>query len=171
MARPSEQEPTTQRRSAGGGPQAAVARMRMGLLVTLVGLFIFSVGAKPNWFSWDRSPVVGFVQLSAFLVGLAIICLGGGLSLLALWNGQPRTIVADIGLRLVSTGYVISVFAGMADVFGMGSQPLPGVPYFGPWQATGVFIGEAVIAIGFLMLIPYRFMLDSKWWRSPGADA
>ncbi len=137
-------------------PTPSRVRIRTGLVFTLFGLFVFMVGAKPNWFGWDRSPVVGFVQIAAFLVGLAIICIGGYTGLLALWKGMQRTILADIGLRLVSTGYVIAVFAGMADVFGMGSHFLPDVPYFGPWQASGVLIGEIVIAIGFLMLIPYQ---------------
>jgi hypothetical protein len=131
-------------------------RIRTALVITLLGFFVFIVGAKPDWLGWDRSPVVGFVQIAVFLVGLAIICLGGYIGLLALWGGGQRTIAADIGLRLVSTGYVISVFAGMADVFGMGAHPLPAVPYFGPVQATGVVLGEIVIAIGFLLLIPYR---------------
>lgn len=129
-------------------------RVRIGLWVSFIGLFIFIVGAKPNWLGWDRSPVVGFVQIAVFLVGLGVICLGGYIGLLALWRGAQRTIAADIGLRLVGTGYVVAVFAGMADVFGMGSQPLPQVPYFGPWQASGVLIGQAVIALGFLLLIP-----------------
>jgi hypothetical protein len=51
---------------------------------------------------------------------------------------------------------VIAAFAGMADVFGMGAQTLPDVPYFGPLQASGVLIGQIVIATGFLMFIPYR---------------
>ena len=131
-------------------------RVRTGLFITLLGFFIFIVGAKPDWLDWDRSPVVGFVQIAVFLVGLAIICLGGYIGLLALWGGSQRSIAADIGLRMVSTGYVISVFAGMADVFGMGTHPLPNVPYFGPVQATGVVLGEIVIAVGFLLLIPYR---------------
>jgi hypothetical protein len=131
-------------------------RIRTGLVITLFGFFVFIVGAKPDWLGWDRSPVVGFVQIAVFLVGLAIICLGGYIGLLALWGGDQRTIAADIGLRLVSTGYVIAVFAGMADVFGMGAHPLPDVPYFGPVQATGVVLGEIVIAVGFLLLIPYR---------------
>jgi len=131
-------------------------RIRSGLLTTLVGLFVFTVGAKPGWFGWDRSPVVGFVQIAVFLIGLAIICLGGYTGLLGLWKGEQRSIAADIGTRLVSTGYVVAVFAGMADVFGMGSQRLPAVPYFGPLQAAGVLIGEITIAIGFLMLVPYR---------------
>ena len=141
-----------------GGFQKPLSRMRIrtGLFVTLTGFFIFIVGAKPAWLGWDRSPVVGFVQIAVFLVGLAIICLGGYIGLLALWGGGQRSIAADIGLRLVSTGYVISVFAGMADVFGMGTHLLPTVPYFGPVQATGVVLGEIVIGIGFLLLIPYR---------------
>ncbi len=139
-----------------GGPSST--RLRTGLVMTLLGLFVFAVGAKPNWFGWDRSPVVGFVQISVFLIGLGIICAGGYAGLLALWDGDPRTILADIGVRLVGTGFVISVFSGMADVFGMGSQPLPGVPYFGPWQATGVLIGQVIIALGFLMMMPYRRM-------------
>jgi hypothetical protein len=131
-------------------------RVRVGLAATLAGLFIFMVGAKPGWFGWDRSPVVGFVQIAVFLVGLAIICLGGYTGLLALWKGQQRSIAADIGMRLVSTGYVVAVFAGMADVFGMGSHLRPTTPYFGWLQAAGVLAGEITIAIGFLMLIPYH---------------
>jgi hypothetical protein len=131
-------------------------RVRVGLATTLFGLFIFLIGTKPDWFHWDRSPEVGFVQISMFLVGLAIICLGGYISLWGLWKGMERSIPADIGLRLVSTGYVIAVFSGMADVFGMGSQPLPQIPFFGPVQALGVLLGEIMIALGFLLLIPYR---------------
>jgi hypothetical protein len=132
-------------------------RLRVSLAISLVGLLIFAVGAKPDLFGWDRSPVVGFVQIAVFTVGLAIISLGGFIGILTLWWGHERTIIADIGSRIVATGYVIAVFAGMADVFGMGSQPYPQVPYFGPLQAAGVLIGQVVIAIGFLMFMPYRF--------------
>jgi len=138
------------------GIRISYLRIRFSLIAVAVGSFVFVVGAKPNWFGWDRSPVVGFIQISVFLIGLAMICAGGYVGLSALWGREQRSIIADIGLRLVSTGYVISVFTGMADVFGMGSQPLPLVPYFGPWQSSGVLIGQIVIAIGFLMLIPYH---------------
>ena len=131
-------------------------RVRLGLIVTLFGFFVLAVGAKPGWFGLDRSPAVGFVQITVFLIGLAIICLGGYISLPALWPKGQRSIAADIGLRLVGTGYVVAVFTGMADVFGMGTQSLPNVPYFGPWQATGVVVGQALIAVGFLLLIPWR---------------
>ena len=130
-------------------------RIRVGLLATFFGLIIYLVGAAPELFGANRSPVTGFLQISVFLVGLAIMCIGGFISLNALWNGHEKSIVADIGLRLVATGYVVAVATGMADMFGIGNHPFPKIPYFGAWQALGVLIGEAVIVIGFLMLIPY----------------
>ena len=49
------------------------ATLRLSVARALVGLFVFAVGAKPDWFGWDRSPVVGFVQIAVFLAGLGII--------------------------------------------------------------------------------------------------
>jgi len=140
--------------------QPSRIRVRVGLGTTLVGLFIFLIGSKPAWFDLQRAPTVGFVKISVFLVGLAIICLGGYTSLWGLWKGMERSIAADIGLRLVATGYLISVFSGMADILGMGSQTFPQVPFFGPIQALGVLIGEIVIAVGFLLLIPYHSFVE-----------
>ena len=137
-------------------PSTSRSSIKFGLFATLFGFLIFILGAKPEIFGLDRSPVVGFVQIAVFLVGLGIICLGGFIGLVALWGDDERSIAADIGLRLVATGYVLAVFTGMADVFGMGTQPLPDVPFFGPLQATGVEIGQAVIALCFLLTIPFK---------------
>jgi hypothetical protein len=131
-------------------------RVRAGLFVILFGFFLFILGAKPEFFGLDRSPVVGFVQIAVFLTGLGIICIGGYAALNGLWNGYSKTITSDIGLRLVSTGFVIAVACGMADIFGFGSEIAPVVPNFGRWQMIGVLIGEITIAIGFIMLIPFK---------------
>jgi hypothetical protein len=144
------------------GFRVSYLRARFSLIIVCIGLFVFVVGAKPNWFGWDRSPVVGFIQIAVFLVGLALICIGGYVGLVAMWGREQRSIIADIGLRLVGTGYVIAVFTGMADIFGLGSQPLPMVPYFGPWQAVGVLIGQAIIALGLFMTIPYHFLVHDN---------
>lgn len=131
-------------------------RSLTGMIIAVIGFVIFILGSSPELFGLDRSPVIGFVQITVFLVGLAIICVGGYLSLISLWNSKERTIAADIGLRLVATGYVVAVASGMADVFGIGSQPWPEIPSFGRWQARGVLIGEIIIAVGFLLLLPPR---------------
>jgi hypothetical protein len=137
-------------------------RVRTGLSLTLMGFLIFLIGASPASFGLDRSPMIGFVQIAVFLVGLAIMCIGGYTCMMALWKDRTPSIAADIGVRMVATGYVVAVFTGMADIFGMGSHPLPGVPYFGGWQARGVIIGQAMIAIGFLLLIPFRDEMNQK---------
>lgn len=131
-------------------------RIRLGLLVTILGYILYLLGVDPGIFGLDRSPVTGFLQIATFLVGLAFMCIGGYIGLNALWNGVQKTIAADIGLRLVATGYVVAVATSMADIFGFGSQKLPNIPYFGPWQAVGFMISEAVIALGFILIIPYR---------------
>jgi hypothetical protein len=136
--------------------QPATERIRFGGVVTALGLAIFMIGAKPEWLGLDRSPVVGFAQITVFIFGLGVICLGGYIGLAALWGGEEKSIPADIGLRLIATGYVISVFTGMADIFGMTLQANPEVPFFGPWQAAGVELGMAVVALGLLMLVPYH---------------
>ena len=131
-------------------------RVWIGLSIALFGFLVFLLGARPALFGLDRSPVIGFVQIAVFLVGLAVICLGGYISLRSIWKEDELSIPAEIGMRLVATGYVIAVFAGMADIFGMGSHPLPGYPYFGPWQARGVEMGQLLIGVGFVMLLPFK---------------
>ncbi len=143
-------------------------RIRLGMILMLVGFIIFLIGAVPDLFGLDRSPVIGFVQIAVFLIGLAIICLGGYVCMNALWNNHPKTILADIGLRLVYTGFVIAVISGMADIFGFGTQLYPRIPYYGPWQAMGVLIGEAIIILGFIFQIPYKFRHEES--ESPAND-
>ena len=130
-------------------------RSRVGLGLTVAGLVLFVLGAAPEWFGLDRSPVIGFLQIAAFTVGLGIICLGGYIALRGLWQGSNRSLAADIGQRLVGTGYAIAVACGMADVFGIGTHRPPLDPQFGWLQALGFMLGQAVCAIGLLLLIPY----------------
>jgi hypothetical protein len=131
-------------------------RIRLCIYAILGGFLIVLLGAKPEIFGLDRSPVVGFVQITVMLIGIGIICLSGYYITHALWRGITPTITADIGERLISTGFVIALFSGMADVLGVGSQSLPNVPFFGVWQARGMEIGLGVIAIGFIMTFPYQ---------------
>jgi len=132
-----------------------IFRLRFGIGLLISGFVIFVLGIDPGVFGLDRSSVTGFVQISVFLFGLALICIGGYIALNLFWNGQEKTIAADIGIRLIATGFVIAVASGLADVFGFGSHPFPNVPSFGTVQAIGVMIGETTIVLGFLLFIPW----------------
>jgi hypothetical protein len=131
-------------------------RVGTGLTSTLVGFFIFLLGARPAIFGLDISPVVGFIQITVFTIGLTIICVGGYATLTGLWIKRSLSIMADIGTRLVATGYVISFFCGLADYFGFTRQHYPASPNFGPLQAGGFIIGQIIISLGFIMLIPFN---------------
>jgi len=138
-------------------PRNRVNIRRVGVISTLIGFFLFLLGADPGFMGLDRSEAIGFVQVSVFTFGLLLICLGGTFSLGSLWPDNWKSIAADIGLRLAWTGFVIAMASGMADVFGLGTRPITTTTtFFGYWQARGVLAGEIVMATGFLMMIPFR---------------
>ena len=128
-------------------------RIKIALLGTFFGFLLVVLGAKPEFFGMDRSPVIGFIQTATFLIGLFVISISGYFALMSFWPRGYTTITADFGLRLVATGWLIAFFSGMADVLGLGSHPLTGLVYFGRLQALGVEIGEMVIGVGLVMMI------------------
>ena len=137
--------------------QAVDNRSIFGLLIAAAGLVLLLLAAKPEWFGQNRSSVIGFVQLLAMLVGIALEAIGCSLSLGSLWGGKERSIVADFGVRLVSTGYVIGLFAGLSDIFAGAINNTAGKsPMFGPYEQIGLETGLLVIIVGLLMMIPYR---------------
>ena len=164
MNEPKEKPASTRVDTSPRSAQPSRLRVRVGLITTLFGLFVFLVGTKPGWFGLQRTPTVGFVKISVFLVGLAIICLGGYTSLWGLWKGIERSIAADIGLRMVATGYVIAVFSGMADVFGMGSQTAPQNSILWTNPGTGSFARRDCDCGWILIAHSISFVLQIKDW-------
>jgi len=131
-------------------------RANIGLGLTISGFLIFIMGADPRIVNLDRSLYVGFLQILTFSLGLAMICLGGFISFkVCQRQGSTQSLAQDIGVRLVATGYLIAMVSAMADVFGFGTQAWPAVPFFGPTQASGVVAGEMIIAVGFLLYMPF----------------
>ncbi|MBE9474298.1 MAG: hypothetical protein IMY85_05360, partial [Chloroflexi bacterium] len=46
--------------------------------------------------------------------------------------------------------------------FGFGTQLSPEIPYYGPWQAMGVLVGEIIIVLGFIFQIPFRLQREES---------
>jgi hypothetical protein len=131
------------------------SRFQLGISLTISGYLIFLLGARPGILGLDNSFVIGFVQITVFLIGLAILAIGGNISLTSLWPDRTPSLLGDFGRRVISTGYVICFFTAFADVFGFGSHPLPNV-FLGQLQARGVELGMVIIAIGFIMLVRFK---------------
>lgn len=123
------------------------------MTVVLLGLFIFLIGISPDLIGMDRSPVVGFVQVGVWLTGLAVLLLGSYLTIRVIRNGLTQSLRADVGVRLIATGYVVAAAASLADFIGIGSHTLPGL-IFGHLQVTGLVLGVLVSLIGVVLFWP-----------------
>jgi hypothetical protein len=129
--------------------------VRIWMSAVLVGLFLFVIGINPNVIRMDRSPVVGFVQVGVWLFGLALILFGAYAALRILRNKRPLSLRAEIGERLIATGYVVAAAASLADFIGIGSHKIPEL-IFGPIQIVGLVVGVVTAFIGIGLYWPRR---------------
>lgn len=127
-------------------------QIRGGLTVILIGLFILILGLRPDYFGLDRGLYIGFTQIIAILISIALLTFGASSTLNAFWACTNKTLLADIGNRTILTGYVICAFTALADAFGFGTNPPPEV-ILGTLQNRGVVIGLIVILVGLVMMI------------------
>jgi hypothetical protein len=123
------------------------------MTLVLLGLFIFAIGIAPDLIGMDRSPVVGFVQVGVWLSGLAILLLAAYLTVRVVRNGRSQTLLAEVGARLIATGYVVAAAASLADFIGIGSHTLP-VLIFGHLQVIGLVVGVFVSLLGVVLFWP-----------------
>lgn len=138
------------------------------MTLVLIGLIVFAIGIYPNLIGMDRSPVVGFVQIGVWLLGLGLLLIGATMTVRVIRNGYPNSLRSEVGLRLIATGYVFAVAASFADFLGIGSHALPGISY-GPLQVTGLALGVLVSLLGVILYWPGRGL--SKGQASPQPTA
>jgi hypothetical protein len=124
------------------------------LLLALLAVIVYLYGKATYFAALKQSPLAGPVEIIVILFGLGLVSLGGVFGLSRLWKARPKSFAYDFGLRLLITGYLMAFISAMADYFGMGAHHI--LPYFGPLQAAGVYLGEVVIALGLLMMFPYQ---------------
>ena len=140
---------------ANRNPKTMVRRIRAWMLVSLFGLLLFVVGINPGLFELDRSQVVGFLQIGLWCIGLSRFLLGLYFMVRIYRNGRSKTLLADVGVRLVSTGLVLSITASYADFLGIGSHNRS-VLLFGPLQVIGLTLGIVVSLIGLVLYWPWQ---------------
>jgi hypothetical protein len=132
-------------------------RIQVFLVGDILGFAIFVIGIKPELFGLNHSPVIGYLQVMVYLVGLGLVVLSSlSVEYLLRPNGRPLTIREDIGARVAATGYVLAAVSSAADLIGLGSQPLAKTPSFGVLQSVGLLLGVAIIMIGVFLYYPVR---------------
>ena len=138
-----------------------VRRARRWMTLVLFGLLIFLIGVQPDLIGMNRSQTVGFVQIGVWLFGLALILLGAYATVRVVRNGKPTSLLADIGLRLIATGYVVTATASLADFIGVGAQHMPNI-FFGPVQMIGLVTGVVLSLLGVILYWPRRDRQEKK---------
>jgi hypothetical protein len=68
-------------------------------------------------------------------------------------DGTPRSLQADVGVRLSATGLVLAYTAGFADLFSIGTHVQPEFvrPYVGPLQVAGLVLGLVAVIAGMIL--------------------
>lgn len=127
---------------------------RRWMTLVLFGLVVFLIGIQPDLIGMNRSDAVGFVQIYTWLTGLAIILLAAYLTVKVVRNSRPLSLRAEIGMRLIATGYVLAVAASFADFLGIGSHTLRGGLYFGEVQVIGLVLGILISLLGVILYWP-----------------
>ena len=131
--------------------QARLARLWM--TVVLIGLLIFVIGIQPDLIGMNRSVTVGFVQIGVWLTGLAILLLAAYSTVRVVRNGKPNSLRADVGIRLIATGYVVAAVGSLADFIGVGAHRMPEI-YFGHIQVIGLVTGVLLSTLGVILYMP-----------------
>ena len=87
------------------------------------------------------------------MTGLVILLLASYATVRVVRNGKATSLRADIGLRLIATGYVVAAVASLADFIGVGAQRMPFIT-FGPVQVIGLVTGVVLSLLGVILYWP-----------------
>jgi hypothetical protein len=124
------------------------------LLLFLVGNVLVIVSLAAEILGLDLTPGFGIIQMLQLLIGLTLLTLAGFLHIYSLRpEDAPRSLQADIGIRLAATGLVFAYVAGLSDLMGIGTHVEPAFerPYVGPLQLGGLVLGIISITAGMIL--------------------
>jgi hypothetical protein len=127
--------------------------IRRLIALAIMGAIAFVVGVDPDLIGVNLTPAVGIAQMGLWMTGLAMILVGGYAAVRIVRNGRPSSLRADIGTRLIATGYVFSGVATLADYLGIGTQRFPNLS-FGAVQVFGLVFGMIISLLGLALYWP-----------------
>lgn len=129
------------------------------IILFIVGLISCAVALGAEVLGLDLTPGFGMVQMLQMLLGLTCLTLAAFLRIHSMRApNTPRSLQADIGVRLGATGLVFAYTLGWADLIGIGTHIGPDFerPFVGPLQLGGLIVGVVMIAAGILLYYTSR---------------
>ncbi|MEW5988539.1 MAG: hypothetical protein AB1791_18070 [Chloroflexota bacterium] len=134
--------------------QKAAGRTILNLILFVIGAILSVSSLAAEVLGLDLTPGFGMVQMFQLLVGLTFLTAAGFLHMRSLRPpGSPRSLQADVGIRLALTGLVFAFVSGLSDLIGIGThvQPAFARPFVGPLQLGGLLLGIVSITAGMLL--------------------
>lgn len=136
--------------------QNRVMRVRQiatgSLLAIGVLLLLLAFGAE--FVGLDITPGFGLLQTILLLLSITSLTVAAFLYLRGRrGENAPRSLQADIAVRLAATGLVFVYVSGLSDLIQIGTHVAPNFerPYIGPLQQGGIILGVASILAGLLL--------------------
>lgn len=124
------------------------------LLLFLIGNVLTVVSLAAEILGLDLTPGFGIIQMFQLLLGITFLTLAGFLHIYRVRDPDtPRSLQADIGIRLAATGLVFAYVSGLSDLLGIGTHVNPRFerPFVGPLQLGGLVLGIISITAGMLL--------------------
>jgi hypothetical protein len=135
------------------------------LVLFLLGIILSTMSLGAELIGLDLTPGFGIVQMLQLLLGISFLTLAAFMYLKQSRPANaPRSLQADIGVRLAATGLVFAYVAGLSDLIGIGTHVPPSFerPFVGPLQLGGLALGVLSIIIGLLLYYTSRGRRDSS---------
>ena len=129
------------------------------LILAVVGIALSLISLGAEILGLDITPGFGMVQMFQLLLGLTLLTIAGYLRIHSLRApNAPRSLQADVGIRLGLTGLVFAYVSGISDLIGIGTHVIPsfGRPFVGPLQLGGLLVGVIMITAGMLLYMTSR---------------
>jgi hypothetical protein len=125
--------------------------LRLSILLFVAGIILSALALAAELLGLDITPGFGMIQMFQLLVGVTALTLAGYMQVHCRRRvNVPRSLQADIGIRLGATGLVLAYVCGLADLIGIGTHVNPAFdrPHVGPLQLGGLIIGVLTITVG-----------------------
>ena len=145
--------------------QTARIRHIFILVLLSLGIILCAISLGAELIGIDLTPGFGMVQMLQLLLGITFLTLAAFIHMKQMRpNGTPRSLQADIGVRLAATGLVFVYVTGLSDLLGIGTHVEPAFerPFVGPLQWGGLALGVLSIIAGALLYYTSRGPRDTS---------
>ena len=134
-------------------------------LLSGAGVVLLALSLAADSLNLNLTPGFGIVQMVPLLLGLSCFTLVAFVYVRERRpTDSPRSLQADIAIRLGATGLVFLYVSGLSDLIGIGTHSQPNFerPFVGPLQLGGMGLGLLSILIGLYLYHTSRGTRESS---------